>query len=293
MRNLLASSDLLTLKQILFCVLLQVTLIPIVAGLLVGSLNVGRRHAVLLGVLLLSLVCPLLVTICHVGGVRFPIAVASTSDSASPSAVANVKRGRRMVESTVEASAERPETTDHEPNASIAVEPAKDATKELVMPVAAGRADGAVEAMIGWFEALLCAWVAGMLLGVLRLFAGWYWLRRVLARVTELPVPARVTRAISAIFSNQQPVRLYESSSTTTPNVTGVWRPVIVLPQGIMERLSSEELTAVVTHEYAHARRADCAIGLMQRFAAILYWFPSGRALVESTDHGRPRRDLR
>lgn len=63
------------------------------------------------------------------------------------------------------------------------------------------------------------------------------------------------------------------SSSIWTPLVTGLFRPVILLPPAVVRSLNSGELKAVLIHELQHVVRRDfmqeCALVLVQ----ILYFF--------------------
>lgn len=57
------------------------------------------------------------------------------------------------------------------------------------------------------------------------------------------------------------------------PGVIGFLRPVILLPQGIDERLSPEQLRAVLVHELCHARRRDNLTALFHMAVEIAFWF--------------------
>jgi bla regulator protein BlaR1 len=52
------------------------------------------------------------------------------------------------------------------------------------------------------------------------------------------------------------PVRLIENGKME-PGVFGVFRPVLLLPKGITERLSADELQSVIAHELCHVERHD------------------------------------
>ena len=57
------------------------------------------------------------------------------------------------------------------------------------------------------------------------------------------------------------------------PAVDGVLRPRISLPNGIDRVLNQDELTAVLMHEVAHAKRRDNLIRLVYEIALCLLWF--------------------
>jgi beta-lactamase regulating signal transducer with metallopeptidase domain len=63
------------------------------------------------------------------------------------------------------------------------------------------------------------------------------------------------------------------SPSTMVPMTIGVWRPVVLLPAGLVEQLNESQLLQVLLHECTHAARRDPLVGLYQRLVAALLWF--------------------
>lgn len=57
------------------------------------------------------------------------------------------------------------------------------------------------------------------------------------------------------------------------PGVFGTRRPVIVMPEGIADHLSDDELEAVAMHEVAHVGRWDNVVGNLQMLLCCLLWF--------------------
>jgi bla regulator protein BlaR1 len=69
------------------------------------------------------------------------------------------------------------------------------------------------------------------------------------------------------------PMRAVSCSTVGEPGVFGIVRPVLLLPAGIGERLTPEQLQAVVTHELFHVRHRDNAFAAFQMFVETLFWF--------------------
>jgi uncharacterized protein (TIGR03435 family) len=69
------------------------------------------------------------------------------------------------------------------------------------------------------------------------------------------------------------PIRAICSPAFIEPGIFGVFRPVLLLPEGIFEHLTPEQWNAVVAHELCHVRRRDNLIGLMQMFVETIFWF--------------------
>jgi bla regulator protein blaR1 len=68
-------------------------------------------------------------------------------------------------------------------------------------------------------------------------------------------------------------VRLRCSHPETAPALRGVWRPTILVPQGLSERLTPGEFDGVLLHELAHARRRDNLTGIFVHALVCLFWF--------------------
>ncbi len=57
------------------------------------------------------------------------------------------------------------------------------------------------------------------------------------------------------------------------PGVVGLLRPILLLPDGITERLTPSELKAVIAHELCHVRRRDNLFAAIHMVVEMLFWF--------------------
>ena len=67
------------------------------------------------------------------------------------------------------------------------------------------------------------------------------------------------------------PVKLV--ASYLEPGLVGIWRPVILMPRGVAERLSPCEMRAVLAHELSHHRRRDNLLACVQMLVEMVFWF--------------------
>lgn len=67
--------------------------------------------------------------------------------------------------------------------------------------------------------------------------------------------------------------QLRVTDAAMSPAVCGLWRPVILLPARLVEKLSEPQLRAVLLHELAHVKRADVWANYAQTLLQILYWW--------------------
>jgi uncharacterized protein (TIGR03435 family) len=106
---------------------------------------------------------------------------------------------------------------------------------------------------------LAMLWVAGVVA------AGARWLSRwnVLCSALRQSTPASFPFAV--------PVR--RCSAGLEPAVVGVLRPVLLLPEGLEERLTPAELRAVLSHERCHVLWRDNLAAALHLLVESLFWF--------------------
>jgi bla regulator protein blaR1 len=106
---------------------------------------------------------------------------------------------------------------------------------------------------------LLGIWFCGFTIGVI------FWLRwsqRIRA----------AQRAAKPLRMNL-PVPVMSSAAQLEPGVFGVFSPVILLPEGITERLTPDQLGAVLAHELCHLRRKDNLTAAVHMIVEGIFWF--------------------
>ncbi|MHC4299890.1 MAG: M56 family metallopeptidase [Planctomycetota bacterium] len=68
-------------------------------------------------------------------------------------------------------------------------------------------------------------------------------------------------------------VELKLSSETPSPAACGLFKPKILMPADLPEKLSAEKLRAVLIHELAHIKRGDLWINSVQTVLQIVYFY--------------------
>jgi beta-lactamase regulating signal transducer with metallopeptidase domain len=68
-------------------------------------------------------------------------------------------------------------------------------------------------------------------------------------------------------------VPILESDLVSTPTVAGWFRPVVLLPKGALGKIDRRMLDALVAHEFAHIRRHDSVMNLIQTVIEDLLFF--------------------
>jgi beta-lactamase regulating signal transducer with metallopeptidase domain len=122
---------------------------------------------------------------------------------------------------------------------------------------------------------LLLVWVGGSM-G----FGLWAWARgRAVAR--SLRASTEAQEAVRAMLAQtaadlglRRPLpRVLLTDTQQGPALCGLFRPVILLPRGLIEQLDSQALRLVLRHELIHLARRDLGWNLLQVCVQIVWWW--------------------
>jgi uncharacterized protein (TIGR03435 family) len=71
----------------------------------------------------------------------------------------------------------------------------------------------------------------------------------------------------------RMPLAALSTSARVEPGVVGIFRPVLLLPQGIEGRLTEKQFEAILAHELCHVRRRDNLAALLHMVVETVFWF--------------------
>jgi uncharacterized protein (TIGR03435 family) len=141
------------------------------------------------------------------------------------------------------------------PQWSLAVERI---SQPFILPAAAPQAV-ATPAVNPIAAVVLGVWFSGVAAGVVFWFRCWRQMRA--ARLAATPLPLDL------------PVPVFSSSIRLEPGVFGIYRPVLLLPEGIAARLNPPQLEMIIAHELCHIRRRDNLTAALHMVVETLFWF--------------------
>ncbi|NKB72012.1 MAG: hypothetical protein GKR89_33460 [Candidatus Latescibacteria bacterium] len=163
------------------------------------------------------------------------------------------------------------------------------ASLDSPLAIAAGAGWLAVsQSLPGVMGVVLLVWGGGVLLFSARLLGGWVLLRR--ARMAVHPIEARWQirlQELCAEMGVRRRVCALAGTHVSVPMVTGLLRPVILMPLAVLSSLPPDQVEAVLRHELAHLRRWDNLVnGLQVLVETLLFyhpavWWLSGRMRTE------------
>ncbi len=120
----------------------------------------------------------------------------------------------------------------------------------------------AVHLSRGWAEAVCALWAVATVSALLRFAVGAWALRRLVRGAT--PAPAAVQTLYRKLIREDgdtsrraRDAALLVADGLSAPSACGLFGACILLPEGLVESLSDEELECVLLHEAAHLRRRD------------------------------------
>jgi beta-lactamase regulating signal transducer with metallopeptidase domain len=110
---------------------------------------------------------------------------------------------------------------------------------------------------------------------VTAIIAGLWGMGFLVIAFTRLRLWLRIRAAVrtSVALSIPSSVEIRSAAGLLEPGVVGLWRPTLLLPEGITERLTSSELEAVIAHELCHVRRRDNLFSSIHMVLEALFWF--------------------
>src|SRR5215831_9904623 len=111
----------------------------------------------------------------------------------------------------------------------------------------------------GAASAIVFLWVAGVAVNIAWWFIRWDQVRRSLRKATPLNLSL--------------PLQAMAVPERVEPGIFGIWNPVLLLPEGIQDRLSPEQFQTVIAHELCHVRRRDNLTAATHLFIEALFWF--------------------
>ncbi|HTY64359.1 MAG TPA: M56 family metallopeptidase [Acidobacteriota bacterium] len=118
-------------------------------------------------------------------------------------------------------------------------------------------------------------WIAGctFLLGRW-MFRQWRFTRSL--RLTAQDVEGELGQVIASLKNKLgigRPMNLRIVSEGSEPGVSGVWHPVLVLPEDMLQQLSPAEVESVLAHELVHIARLDNLWSSLQMLVCCIFWF--------------------
>lgn len=108
-------------------------------------------------------------------------------------------------------------------------------------------------------EILVALWLCGSLFLLLRWSRDWRAIRRMLRSASPTSLPMAVP--------------VFSTSTMIEPGIVGIFHPVLLLPEKIVDRLPAPQLRSILAHESCHVRRRDNLTAAIHMAVEAIFWF--------------------
>jgi beta-lactamase regulating signal transducer with metallopeptidase domain len=120
-------------------------------------------------------------------------------------------------------------------------------------------------------------WLICLFIQLSRLMAGLYGIGRLRRNGTKPPGKWNDTLLLlSGQLGLKRRVSLLESASVKIPAAFGFFKPVILVPLGILSNLPAEQVETILLHELAHIKRGDYITNLLLHITEAVFFFNPG-----------------
>jgi TonB family protein len=136
-------------------------------------------------------------------------------------------------------------------------------------------------------------WGMGFVFLLLRFIAGLASIHTLKKGLKEVTAPrlSRLMQNMEKTFSGRLRTQVYTSSQVNHPMAIGIFKPFILIPECLLDKLQDRELRGILLHELSHIHHRDQVAGVIQRFVTALNWWnPFAYAL--SSMHSKAREEI-
>lgn len=127
---------------------------------------------------------------------------------------------------------------------------------------------------IPWTAIVIAVWSLGVGITLARTLRSWFETRGVVSRSVAGDAPLRaVVHELSTLLALRQPADVRVSAEIESPLITGVLRPVILVPRDLFPTLTAEQQRMTLCHELAHMKRGDLWLGCVPALVERCFFF--------------------
>jgi beta-lactamase regulating signal transducer with metallopeptidase domain len=171
--------------------------------------------------------------------------------------------------------------SDHQQVASSELTGVKEFGSVVVTPAAATAIErtGWLEGFVDYFNThaafIVTLWFIIFLTKFLKLSANLVYVQRLKSYKVSAPAAEwqEKLRQLMEKLNLRKSIRMVESGIVKVPMTMGIFKPVILLPLGLLSHLPADEIEAILLHELAHIQRRDYLVNLLQSAAETVFFF--------------------
>ncbi|HEV2418949.1 MAG TPA: M56 family metallopeptidase [Terriglobia bacterium] len=122
---------------------------------------------------------------------------------------------------------------------------------------------------------LVAAWFCGFALTLLVWFARWRRIARTCQTAAQAPEGREtdILRRVERQIGIRKPINMQISAGLLEPGILGIFKPVLIWPEGLSTSLDDAQIEAILAHELWHVRRRDNLAAFIHMAVEAIFWF--------------------
>ncbi|MDN5212569.1 M56 family metallopeptidase [Fulvivirgaceae bacterium BMA12] len=122
---------------------------------------------------------------------------------------------------------------------------------------------------------LLLGWLLGVFIAAVKLTGGYFYMKRKIGKALS-NCPETLKQLLPKLpeqLDLRKAVRICEVPFLKTPAIFGHLKPIILIPIGLVNHLSPQQVEMVILHEIAHIKRNDFLANIIQSVLEVIFFF--------------------
>ncbi|MGP8260992.1 MAG: M56 family metallopeptidase [Acidobacteriaceae bacterium] len=122
---------------------------------------------------------------------------------------------------------------------------------------------------------LVAAWLSGVLVTLFVWAVSWLRISTVMRRAVPILEGREMEalRRLESVAGVRKRIKLLLSRNSMEPGIFGIFRPVLIWPEGISQHLEDRHIEAILAHEVCHVRRRDNLTAALHMLVEAIFWF--------------------
>lgn len=125
-----------------------------------------------------------------------------------------------------------------------------------------------------FFPILVMIWIAGMSIMSIKLILEWVYLERL--KIHSAPLDSKWQLKLDQLAEQlglPRGIQLLQSKWVNSPVTIGMFRPIVLMPIGLINGLQTDQVACILAHELAHIRRHDFLVNILQSIVETILFF--------------------
>jgi beta-lactamase regulating signal transducer with metallopeptidase domain len=122
---------------------------------------------------------------------------------------------------------------------------------------------------------LVAVWLSVVIVILLVWSVSWMRISKVMREAVPIleGCELEALRGLESVVGVHRRIKLRLSHNSMEPGIFGIYRPVLIWPEGISQHLEGRHIEAILAHEVCHVRRRDNLTAVLHMLVEAIFWF--------------------